>query len=500
MNARKKFRTSIWRAGAWRRPSNPFPVVAAAASLVAALSLAGAAQAGTIQVSNTDQLVSAVASAGSGDTIVLAAGIYNPDTTLVLGKNVTLTGPSQAAPSGGPSGAIISGASVESPTSDVIDISSGASVTLQNLSIRLTDVQGAAIDVSGQLELDNSELSANSSLSALVVEIGATANVVNSTIAVNSGDGVDNNGTATFVNDTISGNHKAGIFDESGSTTSLSNTIVSRNGNGTTYASDCVADVTSSSSSLDGDGSCGANMHTTAGLGALENNGGPTLTMALLPGSAAINAGSSCPSTDQRHASRSGGCDIGSFAFSGTPPAAAGSSSGSSPASSGSQPASPSSSSPSSSSSSSASGSSPAPSPSAGSTTAPAPAPASKPATTVTASTVVAHGAFGKGRAAVTISLRATAGKHAGLLVVTDAADGVRLRATSVAGLSIDSKHKTATLRGQTLNLASHRKANFVIVVSGTGHVAVSVTDAKRPKQHPVHRSGNLTTGNVFIA
>jgi hypothetical protein len=54
-----------------------------------------------------------------------------------------------------------------------------------------------------------------------------------------------------------------------------------------------------------------------AALGSLANNGGPTQTVALLPGSPAINAGGgpNCPSTDQRGEYRPQGraCDIGAF-------------------------------------------------------------------------------------------------------------------------------------------------------------------------------------------
>ena len=52
-------------------------------------------------------------------------------------------------------------------------------------------------------------------------------------------------------------------------------------------------------------------------LGPLADNGGPTPTMALLPGSPAIDAGddSACPPTDQRGVARPQGlaCDIGAF-------------------------------------------------------------------------------------------------------------------------------------------------------------------------------------------
>lgn len=47
-------------------------------------------------------------------------------------------------------------------------------------------------------------------------------------------------------------------------------------------------------------------------LGALSDNGGPTLTMALGEGSPAVDAGANCPATDQRGLPRDA-CDIGAF-------------------------------------------------------------------------------------------------------------------------------------------------------------------------------------------
>ncbi|HEY1014650.1 MAG TPA: choice-of-anchor Q domain-containing protein, partial [Herpetosiphonaceae bacterium] len=50
--------------------------------------------------------------------------------------------------------------------------------------------------------------------------------------------------------------------------------------------------------------------------GPLADNGGPTWTHALLPGSPALNAGGmSCPGVDQRGVSRPQGaaCEIGAF-------------------------------------------------------------------------------------------------------------------------------------------------------------------------------------------
>ncbi|MCA9917244.1 MAG: hypothetical protein KC445_04795 [Anaerolineales bacterium] len=52
-------------------------------------------------------------------------------------------------------------------------------------------------------------------------------------------------------------------------------------------------------------------------LGSLGDYGGPTPTVPLLASSPAINAGSSCPATDQRGFARNGICDIGAYEFGG---------------------------------------------------------------------------------------------------------------------------------------------------------------------------------------
>ncbi len=73
------------------------------------------------------------------------------------------------------------------------------------------------------------------------------------------------------------------------------------------------------SGNIDGDGSCpgSAQMDLSSLDTALADNGGPTLTHALQPGSPAIDAGDPqhCTSTDQRGAGRVGRCDAGAFEF-----------------------------------------------------------------------------------------------------------------------------------------------------------------------------------------
>jgi hypothetical protein len=115
------------------------------------------------------------------------------------------------------------------------------------------------------------------------------------------------------------------------STATLQNSIVANNS-----GKDCGGTITSLGYNLSSDGSCKFNgpgdMNNTNPLvGPLKNNGGPTQTQALLPGSPAIDAGnpSGCTDgqghllkTDQRSKPRpdkedTGGCDIGAFELQG---------------------------------------------------------------------------------------------------------------------------------------------------------------------------------------
>jgi hypothetical protein len=104
----------------------------------------------------------------------------------------------------------------------------------------------------------------------------------------------------------------------------LRNTIVAGNA-----ADDCiVASSTGDAYNIDGDGSCGLSGTDQSAvaplLGPLADNGGPTLSHALLVGSPALDMGSpavpgsggmACETTDQRGVTRPDGsrCDVGAF-------------------------------------------------------------------------------------------------------------------------------------------------------------------------------------------
>jgi predicted outer membrane repeat protein len=165
----------------------------------------------------------------------------------------------------------------------------------------------------------------------------ATLTMTNSTVSGNkstagTGGGIDLDFAAnvTIANSTIAGNSATGNgggLNRFGGSTSLTlfDTIVAQN---TSASGDLGSPMISRGHNLIGDGSGGSgyvpsDLVGTSGnpidplLGPLQDNGGPTQTMALLPGSPAVDAGDNtgAPNFDQRGLPRivGGTIDIGAF-------------------------------------------------------------------------------------------------------------------------------------------------------------------------------------------
>lgn len=179
----------------------------------------------------------------------------------------------------------------------------------------------------GTMTIADSTVSGNSADAfggGISVQVG-TLNLNNVTITNNAADSdVDGTGDG------------GGLFNDSG-IVKLGNTIIAGNFSGNVYP-DCMGTMISRGYNLIGNAAgCnfGIDPTTKTGVnpswGSLQNNGGSTLTHALLAGSLAIDAGNpatpgigenACEATDQRGITRPKGaaCDIGAyeFEFSGT--------------------------------------------------------------------------------------------------------------------------------------------------------------------------------------
>lgn len=154
--------------------------------------------------------------------------------------------------------------------------------------------------------------------------------ITNSTISGNSaagaggglrsmGSAVTNLNNVTFRNNSsiVQSGQSISIF---AGTLTVKNTIIAISGSGTNCGGGGV--ITSQGYNLASDGSCQLNTtgdlsSTNPQLGPLQNNGGPTLTHALLVGSPAIDSGSGCPAVDQRGVARPFGsaCDRGAYEY-----------------------------------------------------------------------------------------------------------------------------------------------------------------------------------------
>jgi len=189
---------------------------------------------------------------------------------------------------------------------------------------------GAGIENSGMITLTNSTISGNTLSNATCY-------------TATSGAGIHGNGVGVLANATISGNgfpnaptlSGGGI---AGGSYRLKNTILG--GNGASSSADCYNSVlTSQGYNLIGDSNCtllgDATGVITGRNPLLENlnwNGGPTMTMAVLPGSPVIDAGdpAGCADasgaallTDQRGYARvfppGGRCDMGAYEYASFP-------------------------------------------------------------------------------------------------------------------------------------------------------------------------------------
>jgi len=291
----------------------------------------------------------ALVDANDGDTID-ATGISGAITLssgeLLVDKSVTIEG----------AGAHILAVDGNA-TSRVFHVTSIGPVTISDLTIRNGQggFGGGILNGAGAaLSITNSTLSGNTGAFGGASYNAGTLTIVNSTVSGNTaseGAGTYNAGTLTITNSTFSGNtaggggavislgpllianstlsgnsanFAGGIFDLG--TLQIGNTILNAGASGANIYSngEPVTSLGYNISSDNGNGFLngpGDQVNTDPLLGPLQDNGGPTFTHALLPGSPAINAGNPAftppPFFDQRGPGFdrvvSGRVDIGSF-------------------------------------------------------------------------------------------------------------------------------------------------------------------------------------------
>ena len=262
-------------------------------------------------------------------------GIYNNDIFTITGTTIS----GNHAPEGG---------GIHNLGPGVLTISSS------NIQDNIGSQTGGGIFNLGHTTVEGSTVSGNQAPEGGGFKNMSNLSITNSTITENtaagSGGGIysrESSSALTITNSTISGNtvttirgsaiylaegileiNYSTITNNSGGSTSgaiftipatvtISNSIIAEN-----PAGDCSfpAGVTINDANIDSDGSClGFTITDNPQLGPLDNNGGPTFTHALLPGSPAYDTAlGACPATDQRGVTRPYGtaCDIGAYEFS----------------------------------------------------------------------------------------------------------------------------------------------------------------------------------------
>jgi hypothetical protein len=233
--------------------------------------------------------------------------------------------------SGGPGGGIWS------------DTGSISSLTINDSTIdNNSGLGGGGIYARGATDIKNTTISnndggASNSGGGLFSDSGAATTLENVTLTGNqaaAAGGIGTHGIITLTNTTVvsntAGNSIGPGIQAYGATYSL-NTIVAYNTGGSQCTIGGGGSFTSLGYNLESTDTCSFNqtgdqVNADPKLAALADNGGATLTHALLPGSDAIDQGTNtgCPATDQRGVVRpqGGTCDVGAYEAGGGAPTA----------------------------------------------------------------------------------------------------------------------------------------------------------------------------------
>jgi hypothetical protein len=298
---------------------------------------------GTITLTSTLGIAADTTIDGSGQNVVISGGgavgvfVVNPGVTLNLNKLIVADGKADFGGGINNSGALTVSNSTISGNSAGFEgggISNSGTVTVSNSTFSGNSASvgnGGGIDSGpGTVTVSNSTFSGNSAgdEGGGIFNSYGTVTVSNSTFSGNSaperGGGIGNIylGSVTVSNSTFSGNSAdlgGGIFNDNGIAT-LKNTIVG-NSPGGNCSSDSGLLIDGGGNLSYGDATC-PGINSDPKLGPLQDNGGPTQTMALGAGSAARDAADDAicaappvNNLDQRGVARPQGahCDIGAY-------------------------------------------------------------------------------------------------------------------------------------------------------------------------------------------
>src|SRR5271157_1225772 len=270
--------------------------------------------------------------AGGANTIVFGSFFNTPQTITLGGTQLELSTANESVTIAGPAaGVTVSGNNASRVF--LVDPTVTASISGLTISGGTTTGDGGGLENFGTTTLTNCTVSGNSAgFRAGGLYNGGTLTMTNCTVSGNSADfgagvynGTLNNlgPTAMLTNCTVSGNSGyLGGLSTQGAPVTLTNTIVAENAGADIYA---ALSSLSGTNNLIGTGAAGGLTNGVNGnlvgvtnplLAPLGNYGGPTQTVALPPGSPAINAGTNgpgIPTTDQRGLGRVGAVDIGAF-------------------------------------------------------------------------------------------------------------------------------------------------------------------------------------------
>jgi len=255
----------------------------------------------------------------SNDSAAIGGGIFNTGTATLT--NCTLNNDSASAYGG------------------AFDSTFMATLTNCILSNNSAGTSGGGIFCYGTTMLTNCTLSNDSAGGGGGITSRGTLMLTNCTLSNNSaggGGGIHVSlGTVTLTNCTLSNNSAGqsggGIYNDDSATLILTNNLVAQNKAAT--GPDIAGTINTADHDLVGDGTGSSGINNGGGnqvgigsspidplLGPLQNNGGPTQTLALLPGSPAIGQADNlfAPPKDQRGVVRnhSHPTDIGAFEFS----------------------------------------------------------------------------------------------------------------------------------------------------------------------------------------